>query len=158
MRCSLQHVRAYGLTDDVDDGDGPDLSLPRSDAKPQVRSTRAAAVAVWQGSDHRHRFRLLNRMLLMFAGRLVLVQWRITSRFFSRAFCLPTSSHWRARSRQSQRYLSDVEGQRLEKAGGEPGPTHAFEDAAFDNEGAGDEDFDRDLLMSQVFVWPMQRV
>ncbi len=58
-------------------------------------------------------------------------------------------------SRQFQRYLSDVQGQRLEKAGGEPGPSHVFgEDAAFDNEGAGEEDFERDVLMSQVRVSP----
>ena len=145
-------MRAYGLTDDVDDGDGPDLSLPRSDAKPQVCS-RGGALRLWQsGSDHRHRFLLLNRMLLMFAGRPVLVPSRNTSRFFPARFvCFPTSSPRRLRSRQSQRYLSDVQGQRLEKAGGEPGPTHAFgEESAFDNEGAGDEDFDRDVLMSQV--------
>ena len=91
-------MRAYGLTDDVDEGDGADLSLSRSDAKPQVHAClRAAVVAAYVilavlGSDHSHRFLLLNRMLLMFAGHPVLVQWRITSRLFSRAFPHPTSS------------------------------------------------------------------
>ena len=148
-------MRAYGLTDDVDEGDGPDLSLSRSDAKPQVHACGCCSLYDI-GSDHSHRFLLLNRMLLMFAGHPVLVQWRITSRLFSRAFSHPNSSIASAGdSRQFQRYLSDVQGQRLEKAGGEPGPSHVFgEDAAFDNEGAGEEDFERDVLMSQVRVSP----
>ena len=33
-----QHLRAYGLTDDVDEGDGHDLSLSRSDQRPQARA------------------------------------------------------------------------------------------------------------------------
>ena len=36
----LQHVRAYGLTDDVDESDGHDLLL-KSDQRPQVRQQQA---------------------------------------------------------------------------------------------------------------------
>ncbi len=43
-----------------------------------------------------------------------------------------------------------MQGQRLEKAGGEPGDIEAFgEDGTFDGDG-GDGDIDQEMLMSQV--------
>ena len=43
-----------------------------------------------------------------------------------------------------------MEGQRLEKAGDEGGIEAFAEDGAFDGDGGGEEDIDREMLMSQV--------
>jgi hypothetical protein len=54
-----------------------------------------------------------------------------------------------------QRYLSDVEGQRLEMAGGlgEPSGEQTFGDVGtYDGEGKNDDDIDREMLMSQVLL------
>jgi hypothetical protein len=79
----LQHVRAYGLTDDVDDGDGHDYSLPRSDQRPQVLRCSARLPRAAQNCS---RSRLLNRILLMFADRPAPVPWKTICRC-ARAFC-----------------------------------------------------------------------
>jgi hypothetical protein len=50
-----------------------------------------------------------------------------------------------------QRYLSDVQGQRLQQAVEELGEAKAFgEDGPVDVDGGGEEDIDREMLMSQV--------
>ena len=63
----FQHMRAYGLTDDVDDSDGHDLSLSRSDHKHQVR----ICWLIPAQPDVYYRSHLLNRMIPIIADRPV---------------------------------------------------------------------------------------
>jgi hypothetical protein len=51
-----------------------------------------------------------------------------------------------------QRYLSDVQGQRLEMAG-DRGEQSFGDVAAYDGEGGAEDDIDREMLMSQVRIF-----